>query len=77
MTGARSPLHGIPVVIKDTINTSDMPTTGGSLCMKDFVPPDNASVVQRLRDAGAVTLGKNNMDEWGFWSHFPRTLWLQ
>jgi amidase len=61
--GRRSPLHGIPVVLKDNIDTSDMPTTGGSFMLKDSMPPDDAFLVQQLRDAGAIILAKLNMSE--------------
>jgi amidase len=61
--GPRSPLHGIPVVLKDNIDTGDMPTTGGSLILKGSVPPDDAFFVKKLRDAGAIILGKNNLSE--------------
>ena len=55
--GARSPLHGIPVVLKDNFNTSDLPTTGASLALKDVFPAREAFVVERLRAAGAIILG--------------------
>jgi amidase len=62
--GPRSVLHGIPILIKDNLDTSFMPTTAGSLALKDWRPPRNAPVVQRLIDAGAVILGKTNLSEW-------------
>jgi amidase len=61
--GRRSPLHGIPVVLKDNIDTADMPTTAGSIMLEGSVPPDDAFVANRLRDAGAIILGKANMSE--------------
>ena len=61
--GARSPLHGIPVVLKDNFNTSDLPTTGASLALKDVFPAREAFVVERLRAAGAIILGKTNLTE--------------
>ena len=61
--GARSALHGIPVILKDNIDTSDMPTTAGSIMLKGSVPPDDAFLVSRLREAGAIILGKANMSE--------------
>lgn len=61
--GARSLLHGIPVIVKDNIDTFDLPTTGGSLALEGSAPPDDAFVVQRLRRAGAILLAKANMDE--------------
>jgi amidase len=63
--GPRGPLHGIPVLIKDNIATHDkMMTTAGSLALAGSVPPADAFVVQRLRAAGAVILGKTNLSEW-------------
>src|SRR4051812_304861 len=61
--GPRSPLHGIPVILKDNIDTGDMPTTGGSLILKGSIPPDDAFFVKQLRDAGAIILGKANLSE--------------
>jgi len=62
-SGRRSPLHGIPVVIKDNFDTADMPTTAGSFMLKGSIPPDDATLVKRLRDAGAIILAKLNMSE--------------
>ena len=59
----RGPLHGIPIILKDNFDTADMPTSGGSLALADHQPPDDAFVVRKLRDAGAVILGKANMHE--------------
>jgi amidase len=61
--GPRSPLHGIPVILKDNIDTADMPTTGGSLILEGSTPPDDAFLVRKLRDAGAVIVGKANLSE--------------
>jgi amidase len=61
--GPRSPMHGIPVVLKDNFDTADLPTTGGSLLLEGWVPPDDAFVVRKLRSAGAVILAKVNMSE--------------
>ena len=61
--GRRSSLHGIPIILKDNINTADMPTTAGSVMLESSVPPDDAFLVKRLRDAGAVVLGKANLSE--------------
>ena len=61
--GPRSPLHGIPVVLKDNYNTADLPTTGGSLLLEGSIPPADAFLVTKLRDAGAIILAKMNMSE--------------
>jgi amidase len=61
--GRRSPMHGIPVVIKDNLDTADMPTTAGSFLLKNSFPPDDAFLVKKLRDAGAIILAKLNMSE--------------
>lgn len=63
--GPRGPLHGIPLLIKDNIATLDgMQTTAGSLALLGSRPPRDAFVVSRLREAGAILLGKTNMSEW-------------
>jgi amidase len=63
--GPRGPLHGIPILLKDNIATHDlMTTTAGSLALAGSVPARDAWVVRRLRDAGAVLLGKANLSEW-------------
>ena len=61
--GPRSPLHGIPVALKDNYDTADLPTTGGSLLLEGSVPPDDAFLVKKLRAAGAVIIAKLNMSE--------------
>ncbi len=61
--GPRSPLHGIPVVLKDNIDTADMPTTAGSSLLTGSMPPDDAFIVRKLRAAGAIILAKLNMSE--------------
>jgi len=59
----RGPLHGIPVLIKDNYDTADMPTSGGTLGLATLQPARDAFQVQKLRDAGAVILGKTTMHE--------------
>ena len=59
------PLHGLPVAHKDLVRTAGIRTTFGSPMYKDFVPPDDALIVKRIRSAGAITLGKTNTPEWG------------
>jgi amidase len=63
--GARGPLHGVPVLIKDNIDTADrMQTTAGSLALMGSRPARDSFVAQKLREAGAVILGKTNLSEW-------------
>lgn len=62
-SGPRSPLHGIPVVLKDNVDTGDMPTTAGSVLLAGSIPPDDAFIVKKLREAGAIILAKLNMSE--------------
>ena len=62
-TGRRGPLHGIPVLLKDNIDAFDMPTSNGSAVLKDTVPPDDATLVRALREAGAIILSKASMGE--------------
>ncbi|MEO6434143.1 MAG: amidase family protein, partial [Tepidisphaeraceae bacterium] len=61
--GARGPLHGIPVLVKDNYETMEMPTSAGSIALASFHPRSDAFQVRKLRDAGAVILGKTNMHE--------------
>jgi len=61
--GPRGPLHGIPVVVKDNYDTADMPTSGGTLALANSRPDRDAYQIQRLRDAGAIILGKATMHE--------------
>jgi amidase len=60
---SRSPLYGIPVLLKDNIDTADMPTTAGSVALAGSLPPDDAFIARRLRDAGAIILGKGTLTE--------------
>jgi amidase len=63
--GPRGPLHGIPVLIKDNIDTADrMATTAGSLALVGSKPPKDSFLAQKLREAGAIILGKTNPSEW-------------
>ena len=65
-TGKLRPLHGIPLLVKDNINTEGLLTTAGSLALKDFVPDNNAFIIDKLVAAGAIILAKTNMAEWAF-----------
>ncbi len=63
--GPRGPLHGIPVLVKDNIDTADkMTTTAGSMALSGSIPAQDSFVARRLREAGAVILGKANLSEW-------------
>jgi aspartyl-tRNA(Asn)/glutamyl-tRNA(Gln) amidotransferase subunit A len=64
----RGPLDGVPVALKDNLCTRDAPTTCGSRILEGFVAPYDATVVRRLREAGAVLLGKTNLDEFAMGS---------
>ncbi len=66
--GLDTPLAGVPIAIKDNIATEDMPTTCSSKILQGFMSPYNATVVEKLADAGAVLLGKTNMDEFAMGS---------
>lgn len=61
-------LHGLPISIKDSVNTSNLPTTAGTRGLEHFRPREDAPLVRRLRDEGAIVLGKNNLHElsWGY-----------
>lgn len=65
-TGALRPLHGIPLIVKDNINTAGLPTTAGSLALQHFTPTEDAFIIKKLVAAGAIILAKSNMAEWAF-----------
>ena len=62
----RGPLHGIPIALKDLFDTANVRTTAASAIFKDRVPKEDAEVVKKLKDAGAVLLGKTNMHEFAY-----------
>jgi amidase len=64
ISGPRSPMHGIPVVLKDLFDTKDMPTSAGFLPMKNSLPLHDATIVRRLKEDGAIILAKVNMSDW-------------
>lgn len=64
LTGARGPLFGIPVMLKDNIDTFALPTTAGAIILEGSIPPDDAFITQQLREEGAIILGKGNLTEW-------------
>lgn len=61
---SRGPLHGIPIILKDNIDTYDMPTTAGATVLRDSYPPHDSYITRKLRDAGAVIIAKANLSEW-------------
>lgn len=73
---SRGPLHGIPVLLKDNIDTADMPTTAGSRFLDGSIPPEDAFITRKLREQGAIVLGKTNLSEWAnFHSSFSSSGW--
>lgn len=59
-------LHGLPIPVKDSVNTKDYPTTGGTKALKNFRPAEDAALVMKLKDAGAIIMGKTNIHELSF-----------
>ncbi|RMH22891.1 MAG: amidase, partial [Gemmatimonadetes bacterium] len=60
------PLVCAPLLVKDNFDTHDLPTTGGSIALRESYPPDDAFMVRRVREAGAIVVAKTNMAEWAF-----------
>lgn len=71
--GDERPLLGIPILVKDIIDTKDMPTTGGSLLFDGWIPQHDAWQVQKLREAGAIILGKANLSKFANSGHFSES----
>jgi amidase len=70
----RGPLHGVPVALKDLFWTKDFPTAAGTAVHRDFRPEQDATVVRRLREAGAVLLGKLQLTEGAYSDHHPSVI---
>jgi amidase len=69
----RGPLHGVPILLKDNIDTADrMTTTAGSTALQGSIPSQDSHVAEKLREAGAILLGKANMSEWAGFKSFTR-----
>jgi amidase len=64
--GLTGPLHCIPMIVKDNFETKDLQTTAGSLALKGWIPKQDAFMVRRIREAGAIVLAKSNLAEWAF-----------
>jgi amidase len=72
----RGPLHGIPVILKDNIDTYDMPTTAGAVILKNSFPKNDAWVTKKLKEAGAIIIAKSNLSEWAnFRSNISSSGW--
>lgn len=65
-SGPKSILHGIPILIKDNIDVINMPNTANAYIMKDYFPKKDAPLIQTLKDAGMLILGKANLSEWAY-----------
>lgn len=65
----RGPLHGLPIAVKDLVNVRGIVSTQGSPILKDFVPKKDDLLAQRMRDSGAILIGKTNVPEFGLGSH--------
>ena len=65
--GLSGPLHGIPLLLKDNVDTADMDTTGGSVCLKGIRPEEDAFITKKLKKAGALILAKVNLHELAVW----------
>ena len=63
----RGPLHGIPIALKDNIHTTHLPTTGGAMAFRGFVPPYEATLTKNLRGAGAIIIAKTRLSEFAGW----------
>lgn len=66
-SGLNDPLHCIPVVLKDNVDTKDLPTTGASMTLQGSIPPDDAVITSKLKAAGAIVIAKANLHEFAAW----------
>lgn len=66
-TGKLKPLQGVPVLLKDNVDTENLLTTGGSISLKNNIPTENAFIAQKLKDAGAIVIAKTNLHEFAVW----------
>src|SRR5260370_24208662 len=69
----RSPLHGIPIGVKDIIAVKDVCMTAGSKVLADYIAPEDATVVEQVRRAGAVFIGKTNTHQFAYGPYTPKT----
>ncbi len=67
VNGLKGPLHGVPILLKDNVDTFDMPTTAGSLSLEGFIPEEDAFVVKQMKEAGAIIIAKTNLHEFAIW----------
>ncbi len=65
--GISRPLFGVPVILKDNVDTEDMPTTAGSMSLEGVIPKADGAIVRRLKEAGAIILAKSNLHEFAIW----------
>lgn len=74
-TNQLRPLHGIPIIVKDNIQTIGLPTTAGAIALQNFIPDTDAFIIDKLVKAGAIIIAKSNMAEWAFtpWSSVSST----
>ena len=66
-SGPVGPLHGIPVLVKDIVATQGIPTTAGSKSLEGYVPAEDATIIRRLKAAGAIVIAKSNPHEFSIW----------